>query len=83
MSDLFLTREEVKELTGRVLRSKQVDHLRAIGIPFFLNAAGWPMVTRSVIDPSIRYHPTPETTHTWQPAALRKTKGKQNGQKTT
>ncbi|WP_411464032.1 DUF4224 domain-containing protein [Ferrovum myxofaciens] len=48
--NLFLTPEEVCILTGRTQKSKQVQQLRASGIPFTLNACGQPVVTRSAVE---------------------------------
>jgi Domain of unknown function (DUF4224) len=49
MNTTFLTREEVKELTATHWKKRQIDILRAQRIPFFINAAGWPVVTRAAI----------------------------------
>lgn len=50
MSALFLTREEVAELTGAKLKRRQVAVLQRNGIRHTINAAGWPMVTRAAIE---------------------------------
>jgi hypothetical protein len=50
MSPLFLNAEELATLTGRKLKSLQIDWLRCNGIPFRMNATGHPVVTRSVIE---------------------------------
>lgn len=50
MSDLFLTKEEVAELTGRKVKSKQIEALRKMAIPFWLNACGKPVVPRAAIE---------------------------------
>lgn len=47
---IFLTPEEVAELTGRKLKNKQILALAKMGIPYFVNAAGRPIVTRAVIE---------------------------------
>lgn len=49
MSTTFLTREEVKELTAAHRKKRQIEILRAQRIPFFMNAAGWPVVPRAAI----------------------------------
>ena len=68
----FLTPEEVKELTG-IARGKsgktreilQATALRAMKIPFYLNAVGRPIVTRH----SIEAKAIPEdSAATWEPA---------------
>ncbi|APX94288.1 hypothetical protein BWR19_15850 [Halomonas sp. 1513] len=43
---IVLSRTELKELTGASQRRKQIDHLRAMGIPYRVNADGWPVVLR-------------------------------------
>lgn len=47
---MFLTQEEVSELTGRKVKSKQISALAKMGIPYFVNAAGRPIVSRAVIE---------------------------------
>lgn len=46
----FLTRDEVAALTGRKVRSKQIEALRQMGIPFWVNPVGRAVVTRSAIE---------------------------------
>lgn len=67
MSDLFLTDEEIVTLTGRRLKSKQIEWLKLQGIPFRTNATGHPVVTRSTIDGKPN-NPPPLTT--WTPRVL-------------
>lgn len=50
MSEMFLTREEVADLTGRKVKKKQIEHLRTLGIVFWINALGVPVVPRSAIE---------------------------------
>lgn len=50
MNALFLTDEEIAILTGRRIKSKQIEWLKAQGIPFRTNATGHPVVTRSTIE---------------------------------
>lgn len=47
---LFLSKEEIAELTGRKQRQKQVEQLTAMRITFTLNAFGWPKVLRKSIE---------------------------------
>jgi hypothetical protein len=49
MSTTFLTREEIKELTAAHWKKHQIETLRAQRIPFFINAAGWPVVARAAV----------------------------------
>lgn len=39
---LFLTEDEVAILTGRKIKKLQVEALRKMGVPFFVNAANRP-----------------------------------------
>lgn len=50
MSTTFLSQEEVSELTGRKVRSKQIEALRQMGIAFWVNPVGRPVIARSVIE---------------------------------
>lgn len=50
MSDMFLTRDEVAELTGRKVKSLQIKHLQTLGLPFWVNADDAPVVPRSAIE---------------------------------
>ncbi|WP_081921913.1 DUF4224 domain-containing protein [Hydrogenophaga intermedia] len=47
---MFLTDDELAELTGRKQRARQVAALRAQGVPFVINAQGRPVVARSFFD---------------------------------
>lgn len=48
-SDLFLTDQELQELTGRKVRRLQIEQLRRMLIPFHVNALGRPVVTRAAV----------------------------------
>jgi hypothetical protein len=50
MADTFLNAEEIRQLTGRCHRAPQMAVLKENGIPFFVNATGWPVVARSAIE---------------------------------
>lgn len=50
MSATFLDSEELSTLTGRRVRRLQIETLRRMGLPFWVNAAGRPVVPRSAID---------------------------------
>ncbi|WP_410594122.1 DUF4224 domain-containing protein, partial [Bacillus sp. SIMBA_074] len=50
MSETFLSTNELVVLTGRKLKSKQVEALRRMGLPFFVNACGRPIVTRAAVE---------------------------------
>lgn len=47
---MFLTAEELAELTGRKIKSKQIEALRRMGLPFHVNAVGKPVVPASAIE---------------------------------
>ncbi len=50
MGNTFLDREEIAFLTGRKTKSHQIDALRRMGITFFINAKGHPVVARAAIE---------------------------------
>lgn len=50
MTDLFLSQEEVAELTDRKFKSLQIKWLRENGVAFRISATGHPKVARSVIE---------------------------------
>lgn len=70
----FLTPSEIAELTG-IARGKgnysreqrQVQALKTMRIPHYINPAGYPKVVRTVIEGG-RAAPTPVAT--WQPALV-------------
>ena len=65
--NLFLTIQEVRELTGYSSKSKQIAQLRRMGLAFFINAGGRPVVTVTAVEGR---KPVPAQTAGWQPAAL-------------
>lgn len=72
MSDqtpIFLTPEQVVQLTGRKRRALQIAWLRKEGIPFRVTAVGVPIVTRSAIE-SAKPAPEPEAPQRWQPRVI-------------
>jgi hypothetical protein len=50
MADVFLSTQELVQLTGRKVKAKQIDALRRMGVPFFVNALGRPVVALAVIE---------------------------------
>jgi hypothetical protein len=46
---IFLSADEVTQLTGRKIKSKQIEALRKMGLPFHVNASGRPVVAISTI----------------------------------
>jgi len=60
---MFLDDKDLIELTGWHHRSKQVAQLRKMGIPFWLNACGRPIVAKSIFEGG-KAKPQPKT---WEP----------------
>ena len=50
MSTTFLSSEELKELTGRCTKTKQIEALRTMGLAFWVNPIGKPVVARVAIE---------------------------------
>lgn len=71
MSATFLEQNEIFELTGRKLKSLQVQALRQMGVPFFINAIGRPVVTRTAIEGKAE-QAVPSEKGAWVPPGLRK-----------
>lgn len=65
MDAMFLTLEEIGMLTGRKTKGTQIDALRKMGIPFFVNACGRPVVTRYAVEG--RPTPIESKVQTWSP----------------
>ena len=63
MSNMFLTQDELVALTGRKIKSKQIEVLRQMGLPFWVNACGKPVVPVTAIEGGKE----PPTKPTWQP----------------
>ena len=67
MASAFLSDEDVRLLTGRALKSKQIEQLHRMGIPFNVNAAGRPVVARAVID---KPQAVPQSKREWRPRVI-------------
>jgi hypothetical protein len=50
MSNTFLERDEIKGLTGRSHVKLQIAALQQMGVPFFVNGIGRPVVARSAVE---------------------------------
>lgn len=46
----FLDPDELRILTGRAQKSRQIKALRDMGMPFFVNAIGLPVVARTAVE---------------------------------
>lgn len=64
----FLDAAELVTLTGRKLKTHQIRALRQMGIPFFINATGHAVVTRSAIEGGKAAVETPKPV--WVPRVL-------------
>lgn len=63
---MFLDADELKALTGFAQRARQIAQLRQMGIPFWINAAGRPVVARAAVEGNKA--PTAEPAKTWEPS---------------
>lgn len=50
VSDLVLSREDLRELTGYRLPSKQIEALRAMGVRHYVGPDGHPRVARAWLE---------------------------------
>lgn len=50
MSELVLSRDEVRDLTRKATRAGQVAFLRANGIRHYVDGHGWPVVLRCAVE---------------------------------
>ena len=50
MIKVFLDSSEIFALTGRKMKGRQIDTLRKMGIPFYVNATGHPVVTLTAVE---------------------------------
>ncbi|WP_176317529.1 DUF4224 domain-containing protein [Burkholderia vietnamiensis] len=69
---MFLSPFELAVLTGRKVKSKQVEALRRMGVPFFINACGRAIVARSAIEGRANVSGRTESgvRSGWRPAVL-------------
>lgn len=65
MATTFLSPEDVATLTGCKIRARQIEALKRMRLPFFVNARGVPVVPSSAINGS----PAPAPKKTWSPPA--------------
>lgn len=71
-TDRLLDDAALVRLTGRRFKSKQINWLKAEGIPFRVNATGHPVVTWAAVEG--RRDPEPEAppARDWQPRVIEK-----------
>ncbi|WP_070281748.1 DUF4224 domain-containing protein [Janthinobacterium sp. MP5059B] len=46
----FLSMDDIYALTGRKMKTKQIEALRKMGLPFWVNAIGRPVVTVAAVE---------------------------------
>jgi len=68
MTPLFITAEELRELTGYALKNRQIKQLRTMGIAFRVNGCGRPVVTRSAVE-GVKEQPGAHPAE-WRPTLL-------------
>lgn len=66
--NLFLTDEQLQQLTGRRHKSRQIEWLKSEGIPFRVNATGHAVVTRGAIEG--RTEGQEQTPRRWMPRVV-------------
>lgn len=64
----FLEPHDLAALTGRKIKSKQIEALRQMGIPYFVNATGHPIVTQAALNNKKEA----ATSRPWSPHVLSK-----------
>lgn len=69
-STLFLDDADLAKLTGRRLKSRQIEWLRQNGIAFRVNATGHPVVTRSAVDSRETPAAAPAAPKRWNPKVV-------------
>lgn len=65
----FLNDEELQQLTGRRMKSRQIEWLRTQGLPFRINATGHPVVTWAAVDGQ-KTAEEPKQAPSWTPRVL-------------
>lgn len=63
---MFLTAADLADLTGRKLKSKQIEALRRMGLPFHVNAVGKPVVAAVTIEGRKPAAPAPGAEKVWE-----------------
>ncbi|AWL10817.1 hypothetical protein HMF8227_00310 [Saliniradius amylolyticus] len=57
---MFISRDELQELTGYKKKSLQVQQLQDFGIPFEVNRLGAPIVLRSSVEDALSISKSPK-----------------------
>ena len=72
MTTMFLQEDETAVLTGRKQKNLQVEQLRRMGIPFFVNALGRAVVARAAVEGrSVPPAPVTLAKQPWVPQVLK------------
>lgn len=66
---MFLDEAALRQLTGRKWAKLQIAQLRAMGVPFRVNALGRPVVAVSAVEGGVKTAPPAAA---WEPAALKR-----------
>ena len=45
----YLTKQDIQTISGAKMRKKIIPWLRSNGIPYIMDATGWPLVAESVL----------------------------------
>lgn len=53
MTLVRLSKPEMRDLCGSPQRKHQIGFLRLNGIPYYVDAHGWPVVLQAAVDPTI------------------------------
>lgn len=64
---MFLTKDELRQLTGVARKAGQIVQLRKMGIAFYINAIGEPIVAKATIEMGVAKH---DNVKTWSPKVL-------------
>lgn len=65
---MFLEPSEIRTLTGKAQKAKQIEQLRRMGVPFYVNASGHPVIARAVVEGGRKEQPA--NLKPWRPAVL-------------
>lgn len=68
-ASMFLDDADLVRFTGWKTKKKQIEALRRMGVAFFINGTGHPIVAKSVVDGSKSALPEKDR---WIPRVLRK-----------
>jgi len=68
---LFVSQDDLKTLTGFAHAKLQIQQLRAMGIPFFINGAGRAIVTVAAVEGRRPIAEKQSKNIEWEPAVLK------------